>query len=735
MSFGQFQFRRGTAATWTSANPTLLSGEFGLETDTSQFKIGDGATAWNSLAYGGVSGQGVPTGGTANQALTKINGTNYNTQWSTINPAFVGSPSGSGTSSGTNTGDVTLNAVGSSPNANGASLSGQSLTLQPSSSSQPGLMTAAQFTKLSGLVTGLNGWIDVTQQPSPVTTGNSGATNNTNLAAIMTAAGSGSVLYFPPGWYTFASTITIPNKVFVFQGARSGLNGNLSAFTWTTNNAADWITQTSADYYMAFRDLGFIAQAAQTAGAVINVNGNANNDITDCTFTGLSSSLTLFNCINFNGSNGGEETVVSNCDFTNFTGTAIICNSNLETVVIDSITVNGGQIGACGVNVHIGGAIQLDNCDIIGCTNNLLIDPVVSTVVASVFVANTYFDSSQGSCIKITGAGATVRCKFNQCSFTTAASASPNNAVEVSSTFAYGVAGMGLEFINCNVLNTFGSLGSGTGFNITGAGDFRIAQCNIAAWGTGIAVTPANAAGMTRPQIVGNTIGNTGNYGINTTGINLSAGSFAYGVVQISGNVFGGNTTNLTDNSGMGTGTAATGQKLITSNTGTIVTAPPANYAATAIPLTTVTNVDSRGGMLIPTGTGTRPCSIRITVYATNSATVQTLTATVRYGTNNSNADAAVQTQAFTAGTAAAGSGLFVFDIDIPTSTTLASSTKFFNGNNAATGIAGNISLFSSLSTLATIATSANNWLGVYFSSATAAAITIRSVKYEILSQ
>ncbi len=46
-----FQFRRGTAAEWTAANPTLADGELGLERDTRFYKIGDGTTAWNSLAY------------------------------------------------------------------------------------------------------------------------------------------------------------------------------------------------------------------------------------------------------------------------------------------------------------------------------------------------------------------------------------------------------------------------------------------------------------------------------------------------------------------------------------------------------------------------------------------------------------------------------------------------------------------------------------------------------------
>lgn len=41
-----------TATNWTTNNPVLLAGEIGVESDTNKFKIGDGTTAWNSLAYG-----------------------------------------------------------------------------------------------------------------------------------------------------------------------------------------------------------------------------------------------------------------------------------------------------------------------------------------------------------------------------------------------------------------------------------------------------------------------------------------------------------------------------------------------------------------------------------------------------------------------------------------------------------------------------------------------------------
>lgn len=43
----KIQLRRGTAAQWTAANPILYEGEFGFETDTRRYKIGNGVHAWN----------------------------------------------------------------------------------------------------------------------------------------------------------------------------------------------------------------------------------------------------------------------------------------------------------------------------------------------------------------------------------------------------------------------------------------------------------------------------------------------------------------------------------------------------------------------------------------------------------------------------------------------------------------------------------------------------------------
>lgn len=82
-----------------------------------------------------------------------------------------------------NTADVTLAAVGAVPNANGASLTGQQLTLQPASADQPGVMTASDKSKLdavTGTHTGSN--------TGDVTLAAMGSTANANGATLTAQA-------------------------------------------------------------------------------------------------------------------------------------------------------------------------------------------------------------------------------------------------------------------------------------------------------------------------------------------------------------------------------------------------------------------------------------------------------------------------------------------------------------------------------------------------------------------
>lgn len=54
----RIQLRRDTASNWTGANPTLLAGEVGFETDTLKFKVGNGS-AWADTDYANVTPAGL----------------------------------------------------------------------------------------------------------------------------------------------------------------------------------------------------------------------------------------------------------------------------------------------------------------------------------------------------------------------------------------------------------------------------------------------------------------------------------------------------------------------------------------------------------------------------------------------------------------------------------------------------------------------------------------------------
>jgi len=69
----RLQLRSDTAANWTAVNPVLLAGEEGLESDTGYRKVGNGSTAWTSLAYVSGLGADIPVSrladGTARQLI------------------------------------------------------------------------------------------------------------------------------------------------------------------------------------------------------------------------------------------------------------------------------------------------------------------------------------------------------------------------------------------------------------------------------------------------------------------------------------------------------------------------------------------------------------------------------------------------------------------------------------------------------------------------------------------
>lgn len=66
----RFQVAGHIAADWATGNPVLLDREWAVERDTGKVKLGDGVTAWNSLAYFGPSSASPTTTLQATEAIS-----------------------------------------------------------------------------------------------------------------------------------------------------------------------------------------------------------------------------------------------------------------------------------------------------------------------------------------------------------------------------------------------------------------------------------------------------------------------------------------------------------------------------------------------------------------------------------------------------------------------------------------------------------------------------------------
>jgi hypothetical protein len=229
--------------------------------------------------FGNVTGPGVST----DNALARWDGTSGQfIQNSVAVLDDAGNLSGittinGGTISGNNSGDVTLTAFGSSPNANGASLTGQALTLQPASGAFPGGVTTVAQT-FAGAKT----------FSSPASFSNGTAV----LGGMNFSAHNGDGVYYDTGAGALALASGSVPRYIAFRQNAAVVNGGttplfnltgLSIFPWAhamvvfgievSDGAGNRQVATGTAWACAYNDAGVVDGAAADTAAVKTVAG------------------------------------------------------------------------------------------------------------------------------------------------------------------------------------------------------------------------------------------------------------------------------------------------------------------------------------------------------------------------------------------------------------------------------------------------------------------------------
>ena len=257
MTFTQTQWRRGTAALWTSVNPILAMAEWGVETDTGLAKLGDGATAWASLAYFQMGPQGI-------QGIQGIQG-----------------PTGPAGTNGTNGTNGATGATG----ATGSVSAATKLTFTPTTNASP----------VQGDV-----WFDPTQQTLCSEEGASGTPVTVYKSGVIAkGSGVGTTVTFTTAttYYSVLSgialgSITLPANFFV---AKKSVKVEL----WLTIPTTSAATLTFKPLFNGV-SLGTLASGATlAAGATTNIKVEL---IISCSAAGASGAFSW--SLSYWGSNG-----------------------------------------------------------------------------------------------------------------------------------------------------------------------------------------------------------------------------------------------------------------------------------------------------------------------------------------------------------------------------------------------------------------------------------------------
>lgn len=238
---------------------------------TPVFTIADGATI---TATGSITAANLTGTNSGNVTIGTANGLSISTQVLSLATAVAGGANGAllGTdkskldvTSGTNSGDLTLVAVGTTPSTAGASLSGQALTLQPADATHGGVIsTTTQSIAGNKTLTG--------SLTSTLASGNSLVIDTTTLVADATNHRVGIGTASPSSFLHAVNTL--PTDTGATQ---NGVNFNFASSSGSTGRAQTALNlNLSSGYTGGFSTQTMLALSttASTANSLSNNNAN-----------------------------------------------------------------------------------------------------------------------------------------------------------------------------------------------------------------------------------------------------------------------------------------------------------------------------------------------------------------------------------------------------------------------------------------------------------------------------
>lgn len=389
-----------------------------------------------------------------------------------------------------------------------------------------------------------------------------GVTDDLNafLAAVASFGPTGGAIYVPPGDYLVSDQITFDKPIYMFgAGAKST--------TIITNDPTGNVILFDVAYCQVEK-MCFDAAVTRTAGAYIAMSINViRSRVRDFTmlngFTGIAAT-----CVDSVWIDTGDIfDTVSNGYGIRLLGDGVTAAGN--DIYINKVTMSGNaNLAAAGIQITNNGAINITDCDIVRHGNGIQIEPGAGEVATSIYIENTYFDSSTNGMWIVPGAGGTVQ----------------------------GVRAVGTWFGNQSGYGVVCAAGSGTcggielisphvsdnatgGILLDGCVDFHMVGGYISATTPGVGNGVTVTANTSAWSFIGSRIGNGYLKNGNNIGIFVAAGTS--NLYSIIGCDLNGNNTALVDG-GTGVNKRITGNLGLTPLNGSSVTVGPSPFLYTA---------------------------------------------------------------------------------------------------------------------------------------------------------